>query len=327
MAVKRVALFAGSLIVPLALIALLFGLLGVTVGDFVRTLARTPAWLLAAVLAITFANQAISVVRWRAASRWLNPKAELVGWGPGLEATAWGSFIGQFLPLQLSMTMARWARSRNRTTVGATLYEQLFDLVVLLSAGGAATVMLAIRGSPEVALAALSLAIVAGCLGVRWLLAGGSLLASSVTLSHIAGASHVAHLIDPLRQASRAPARLLALMAGFAVLRLAILSLRVVLVASVFAGATDWVTTLIGYPIVGLALGVPFVPAGLGIADWSLTGVLILAGAAVPAAALTAAAVRVINIVTLGVTLLALLPFRAKSAQHGRIDRPAAVSS
>ena len=327
MTVKRIALIAGSLILPLALMVLLFGVLGVTLDELAGSLARTPAWLFAAVLMITFANQAISVVRWRAAARWLNPQAEIVGWGPALEATAWGSFIGQFLPLQLSMALARWARSRNRTTVGATLYEQLFDLLILLSAGGGAALLLGLRGNPEMAFVMLSLAIGASCLGVRWLLAGSSALASAISSSRLPAPAFVAELVDPLRQASGAPPRLLALMVGLAVLRLAILALRAVLVASVLIGALNWITVVIGYPIVGLALGVPFLPAGLGVADWSLTGILVLAGAAAPAAAMTAAAFRVINIVTLGALLLALLPFRARPAHGGRMDGPVTVSS
>ena len=319
---SRLTLIAGSFVVPLALMVLLFALLGVTLGDLVRTMAATPAWLLAATLAITFANQAISVARWRAASHWLNPKAARPEWGAALEATTWGSFLGQFLPLQLSMTLARWARSRNRTTVGATLYEQSFDLVILLSGAGAATLLLVLGCGAETALAALSAAVVAGCLGVRWLLSAGARMTTALGSSGLPGSMVLGRLAEPLRQASRAPAGLLAFMAGLSALRLVILALRVVLIASVFIGAVHWTTVAIGYPIVGLALGVPFVPAGLGIADWSLTGILVLAGAAAPAAAMTAAASRAINLLTLGVVLIALLPFRARGAAEPAIDQP-----
>ena len=61
--------------------------------------------------------------------------------------------------MQLAMTLARWSAVRTRTSVGATLYEQLFDFVILLSGASAAILLLVFRSDPTLAVAAFSAAI------------------------------------------------------------------------------------------------------------------------------------------------------------------------
>ncbi len=309
---RRLFLLAGSLALAITLMALLFELLGITFGDLARTLNSTPAWLALAVVVISLFNQVISVVRWRALSLWLAPNAPGIGWGAALKATSWGSFLGQFLPLQFSVTLARWAAVRSGTTVGATLYEGLFDFVVLISGACAAVLLLVIGINPELAFAAFCAAIVGGCLSIRWLFRLGSVAAAIIGEWKFPGSRFFARLAGPLDHASRAPANLLSCMVGWSVLRLAILSLRLVLVAGAFVGALDWTTVAIGYTVVGIALAIPFLPAGLGVADWSLVGILVLAGATAPIAATAAAAFRLLNIFSLGVLVIGLMPFRMK---------------
>jgi uncharacterized membrane protein YbhN (UPF0104 family) len=319
MTARRILLMVISFAVAMALMVLLFVVQRISIGDLVALLRTTPAWLLFVVLVITVLNQMISVIRWRTLSQWLNPNMPVIGWSRAFKATSWGSFLGQFLPLQLAVTLARWTAVRTGTTVGATLYEGLFDFVILLSGAGAGLLLLVFGLDPKLAFAVFCAAILAGCASIRWLFRLGGGAAARLAKSALPGAQFYARLIDPLDHASRAPASLLSFMVGWSVLRIAILSARIVLVASVFAGAMNWAIVAIGYPVVGIALAVPFVPAGLGVADWSLTGVLLLAGVAAPLAAATAAAIRLLNIFGLGVLIVALVPVRTKDGSRREI--------
>ena len=116
-------------------------------------------------------------------------------------------------------------------------------------------------------------------------------------------------MAGPLDLASKAPARVLAELTGWSIARMALLAFRLILIAMVFAPGIEVLLVAIGYPIVGLTSAVPILPGGLGLTEWSLTGLLVHAGAkGAAAAALIAIMVRLIVLAALMALCVVLLP-------------------
>jgi hypothetical protein len=322
---RRILLLAGSTGLAVALIALLFRSMRVGLDDLFVTLGTMPGWLLAAVCLLTFANLMAAVARWYTAAAWLSPTAPKIGYLAMLEATAWGAFLGQLIPPQFSMSISRWAAARNGAAVGVTLYEGLFDFVILGSGAVAALAALGFQTTNGASMLLFGLAILLGCISIRWMMAAGCKLAALLAATHLPGARLAAVLAVPLDRASQAPAGTLAALLAWSFFRMVLLSLRTVLIACILLPGIEWGTVAIGYPIVGLAISVPFLPAGLGLVEWTWTGLLVSAGALAPAAAIAAVSIRLVNLAALAIVVLALLPFRmgrspamqVKEAPHG----------
>lgn len=309
MPVGRIFLVCAVTALSVGLFGLMFRYAGIGITDVGRTLNSVPAWAMCAIVSLTFANQLVGAVRWRAAERWLSPAEQPVEWATALRTTIWGSFLGQLLPLQLAMPLARWAGVRTTRAVGATLYEQLFD-VILLAASAAAAALIILLGAPgAIAIGAFVLAIVFACALMSLLLRFASACAAR-SAALFPGRKPGSRLKEALRRASKAPPPLLAFMSGLAAFRIILMAARTVLVAVIIIPGIDYAIVAVGYPFVGMALGLPFVPAGLGIADWTLAGLLSLAGATVASAALATIALRIVTITAVTVLLAGSLFLR-----------------
>ncbi len=305
----RLALAAASLLLAGGLIAALIGYSGVGLTDIKRAAMTVPLWLFAAVIALTAVNQWISVLRWQTANRWFQPNAHPMPAIAMFEATTWGAMLGQFLPPQISMTSARWMATRKSSSVGVTLYEQLFDLVILGAGGLAALVLLASSVPSPMAFALFAAIIVGGCLSIRIVFGLGHHATARYGQSGLPLNTLAQRMATPLVQASQAPARVLAQLTALTTIRVALLGLRLIVISLLFAPGLDILQIAIGYPIVSLASAVPFLPGGLGLTEWAQTGLLVFAGAQSAAlAALIAIMVRLIVIAALAVICAALVP-------------------
>ena len=305
----RLALAALSLPLAAGLIAALIVYSGVRPEDIGRAIWSVPLWLFAAVIALTAANQWLSVLRWRAANRWFQPDTHSMPAIQMFEATTWGAMIGQFLPPQISMTSARWIATRQSSSVGVTLYEQLFDMVILGAGGMAALALLASSYSGGTALAIFLAIIALGCLSIRLVFALGGHMSARYAQTGFFLHGLAGRLADPLKQASQAPARVLIELCVLTIIRVALLGMRLIVIALLFAPGLDALGIAIGYPIVSLASAVPFLPGGLGLTEWAQTGLLIYAGAESTAlAALIAIMVRLIVVAALAVLCVSLVP-------------------
>ncbi len=305
----KIALAAFSLLLAGGLIAALIVYSGVDLTDIKRAALTVPLWLFVAVLVLTAVNQWISVLRWQVANRWFQPEAEPTPAITMFEATTWGALLGQFLPPQISMTSARWIATRNSSSVGVTLYEQLFDLVILGAGGLAALALLASSVSSSTAIALFAAIIAAGCLSVRLMFACGYHCAARWAKSGLTLSAFADRMARPLAHASKAPAKVLTQLTALTIIRVALLGFRLIVIALLFAPGIDVLLVAIGYPIVSLASAVPFLPGGLGLTEWAQTGLLVFAGAESTAlAALAAIMARLIITATLAVLCVALVP-------------------
>lgn len=325
----RLALAALSLLLAGGLIAALIVYSGVRLADIQRSVLAVPLWLFAAVVILTAANQWISVMRWQVANRWFQPEAERLPAVIMFEATTWGAMLGQFLPPQISMTSARWIATRRNSSVGVTLYEQLFDLVILGAGGLAALALLASSVSSATAFALFAAMIATGCLSIRLMFTIGHHAAARWAKSKLILHALADRMSAPLAHASKAPARVLAELTTLTVFRVALLGLRLIVIALLFAPGLDILLVAIGYPIVSLASAVPFLPGGLGLTEWAQTGLLVFAGTESAAlAALIAIMVRLVVIAALAVLCAALIPLSrlfqsSESARKSKTSAPA----
>ena len=295
-----------------ALIVALFIATGITIADVFAIIGKTPIEVLIGVIVLTLCNQLISVFRWRLLSGWFDPATAPPGWLAATRSTLRGSFVGQFVPLQLAMPLARWASHRDATSVNATLYEQLFDFILLGTAALAAMALLYFKVDMSLAIIGLAAAVAVTVLTIPAMLQVTARLSATFVSDKQASANRANQAVAILTRASHLPMTKLFVLAALSALRLVVLSVRTVIVIAIGASTASLAMVAIGYPIVGLALGVPFLPAGLGVADWSIAGLVMIAGGSVAAGAAAAVAIRVLNIAALGLLLACaeLLPMQ-----------------
>ena len=286
-----------------ALIVALFIITGITIADVFAIIGKTPIEVLVGVILLTLCNQLISVFRWRLLSRWFAPGIAPPGWLAATRSTLRGSFVGQFVPLQLAMPLVRWASHRDTASVNATLYEQLFDFILLGTAALAAMALLYFKVDMSLAIIGLAAAVAVTVFTIPAMLQVTARLSAIFVSDKQATANRANHAVAILTRASHLPMTELFALAALSALRLVVLSVRTVIVIAIGASTASLAMVAIGYPIVGLALGVPFLPAGLGVADWSIAGLVLVAGGTVAAGAAAAVAIRVLNIAALGLLL------------------------
>jgi uncharacterized membrane protein YbhN (UPF0104 family) len=220
-----------------------------------------------------------------------------------VEATTVGSLLGQVLPLQISVPLGRWLTLRGDSAgwvVRSSIYEQIFDLVALLAAGTAGMAALVLAPDLERGLAIAVFVALACLAGLRIGFRFGARVFRWLEVKF--GRSFAGPLAEVLDRAAAAPAGTLALLLGWSFARLAAVTLRAVVIAFAFVPGVSPFAVAAAYPAAGLATALPIAPAGLGLAEWSWTGLLVMLGAPLADAAVAALAFRVMN--TIALTLL-----------------------
>ncbi|MGI9394013.1 MAG: lysylphosphatidylglycerol synthase transmembrane domain-containing protein [Boseongicola sp.] len=293
---------AASFLLAFALLAVLFKVFKAQPQNVLDAATAVPPTVVLFVAVLSFANQLVGAMKWRISLRELSPDAKSISLFNMSEATAFGALFGQFLPPQISAAAARWAYSRQThragAVVGSTLFEQLFDFVVLLAAAfsGLAILGFGYQG------------IIAAFYFV--LLAAGALAAVRIGLKGIGAALHrsssdsLRALADAVLRAGSMSATNLLQLTGLSIIRLILVGLRACLIVIAIFPEIDPVVIALGYPVTGLAMAIPIVPAGIGAAEWTWTGLMVLAGAAAAPAAAASVVVRLINMIALAIVLI-----------------------
>lgn len=291
----------------LGLIYLMLRYLGVSLSEVLVALREAPVWMYMAVTVLTFANQIVGALKWRTAARWLATGKKEPSLFQLVEITSVGSFFGQIIPPQISAVIARWIiaqpeERRGGWVVKSTIFEQMFDLLVLVCVGlaGFSMIMLDVSGGAALGVVLLSFGV--GLAGLRLgLKVGGRLCLAASRLPF--GQALLANAAESFAQAYAAPRRVSVKLSLWSFLRLLLLALRAVVIAIVFAPAASPLLVAAGYPAVGLIAALPITPAGLGVMEWSWSGVLIASGAAAPNAAIAALGLRLVSLASLTVIM------------------------
>jgi hypothetical protein len=239
-----------------------------------------------------------------------------------VELTTFGEFFGQLVPVQLSTLVVRWVfLGREIRTSGfvarATVFEQTFDLILVIAGSVAAVAVIGLGLGPPAGLAVLAFLVAISLLALRACLRTGANIFRGLVQRHIwrgiAGA-----MSEGFGHAAAAPSAVLATLSLYSLLRLILVALRAMAVLAVFAPVTASWLVLLASPPIALLTTLPVAPAGLGVAEWSWSAVLVHGGTAVSVAAVAALAVRLTNIVALLVIVGAFLVVRG--VEFGRAE-------
>lgn len=319
------ALSAGA---GLFLIWLLFSSLSLSFGSALAVLFSAPVWLYAVVACCTLMNQVVGALKWRVAARYLARPVEEPGLDRMVELTCIGEFFGQLIPVQLSTLLARWflldEDARNSGYVArATIFEQGFDLIFVLAGSVAAVAVIGLGLPFPHALAATLSVLVLTALALRQCLLGGATLFRSMA-DHGFCVHASAPAAEGLSHAAAAPARLLLALSFYSLLRLFLVALRATAVFAFFAPqAASWLVFMAS-PVIALLTAMSIAPGGLGLAEWSWSAILILAGSAAPLAAIAALNLRLMNFIVLSLFITGIALRRASQGRRAQANEPGA---
>ena len=202
--------------------------------------------------------------------------------GLATSATATGALLGQIISIQVSVPIVRAWIARRRgigvhAAVGTSLFEQMLELVTLGFAAIASVVLIATSGSIWVALAALGALCICGTLAIRPTLALGATILNWLPAPTIlAGGKD--RLSTGLKLMSDQRASALGLLMAISLFRYAAITALNVGIMIAIAPSIDPMPLIIAFPIILLAASLPFLPAGLGAAELSWVGALVLQG-------------------------------------------------
>jgi len=312
--VKRVVRGGLLALVSVGLIYFLVSRAGLTWSALAHSIAGFAGWGLACYVVLTCANLALGSLKWLLVLRVSAPNQDLhPRLCEAMLATALGEFVGQAMPVQAGIALARSFASHLgvggslRGNLGTTIYEQLFDLIVLCVAACTGLLALTLHLGPigraglilPSILAAVFISLRLPALlavGARWLGKSPSVERSGF----FSGFREVA-----ARSTGISSLALLQL-TMLSILRYVANLMRVVVLLGALGMWAYAVPALIGFPLIQVAGVVPITPGNLGVIEWTWSAVLMSAGATLGAAALFAVTARMVNIVALSIVTLLL---------------------
>lgn len=304
-------------LIAFGLVVLLGRRAGLTIELVFHTIAVFPAWAFACYLALSAVNLVIGTWKWLLVLRTTTGEAGgQSGFLNALLTTTIGELLGQVMPVQAGIALSRSVAGRfgvgsgARANLGTTVYEQVFDAIVLAGAALTGIVGLALRPPPLgwvvlVALAATCSLVVSlrftflARIAVRII---GFCLSRQATWRGKLDA-----LAD---RAGQFDARVLAKLGLLSLLRyVANLGRVAVLVAGV--GLSPYTEpAIIAFPLILVIALIPITPGNLGIMEWSWSAVLVSAGAPISAAGLFAIVARVVSLLAAVLIVAVLVTIR-----------------
>lgn len=298
------AVWAGA---SLLLLVLLFRFLDTSAGEMAVTFLNTPVWLYFVIVLLTVVNQYLGALKWRVATRWLASGEHLPTLWVMTEVTTIGSLFSQFLPPQVSLIAVRWWTSnrflrRENKVVSSTLFEQIFDFLVLLIAGLAGAIFLLVNTPPYTIFIFAVVAFFIGLYLLRFLLFLGAFTSQSLgRIRFLRGFGTVSH--DAFLKAYEAPMPVSMRIAALSVAGFFCRAARIAVIVVAFAPSADVTQVLAAHPAIWFLVAIPVTPGGIGVVEWSWSGLLIAAGATASNAAIAAIAFRLLTIASLAVIL------------------------
>lgn len=273
----------------------------------------------ACVLVLTAANLAFGTTKWLRMTRALAPGNIRPGrFVDAMLTTTLGALLGQIMPVHLGVALTRSLAGRlgvggsPALNFGATVSEQLFDALILFIVGVISVLGLILSPSPGGWAALILLTATAGVFSsVRFLRLPVVLVKWLSALPFIQGPHP---LLPKLSTAASRIAELspsaFALQIGLSALRYVAMLLRAIIVLGALGMSAFAISAVIAFPLVQTIGLLPITPGNLGVIEWTWSGVLVYAGAAVNAAALFAVTLRIVTVAAQATLLMLLMAFR-----------------
>jgi uncharacterized membrane protein YbhN (UPF0104 family) len=194
--------------------------------------------------------------------------------------------------------------------LGTSALEQAFDVIVLVAIGSVSAVFLSLMtseaGSPVLALLLAGGLVAALTCAARpvWRLSA-RVMRAGAGCSRGRAQRALAALARGLDAANALDSRTLALVTGLSTLRFALLAALNVGVLHMLVPDVSLLALALAFPVVLFVNAVPIFPGGLGVAELTWSGALVVAGLSPAAAVVAALALRILG--TAG--FLAAVPF------------------
>jgi uncharacterized membrane protein YbhN (UPF0104 family) len=302
----------------LSLVVLLLGWSGISLAEAARRLLAAPIWLVGLFTLLTVVQNGLSAWKWHRVVERTRPQEHTSpSFALGLHCAAGANFLSQFLTPYLAAAAVRgWAlrQAGGKASFGAStsVYEQAFDLTVLVVIAVPTLVAWAVGGSFAQWLLLTVAALLAGAALLRVGLASRAI----AKLEGLAGKSprFAAMLRECVQRGLLAPTFLLELY-GISVARYLTLMLRLPLLVLAVGYPIALSDVLPSFTLVQAAQIAAITPGQLGIREWTWSGVLALRGYDLATAARFAIDLRIVGLVA---TTLAAVPvlwaLRAKGA-------------
>lgn len=307
--------------IGMAIIIALFNVSGLSFVRLGTIVLAVPLWFYIVLACLQTAILLLASVKWQIVLGQLPVGGRVLPLGDALAGTTLGALAGQVLPIQLVTPFVRaWVARPHQISasraVGTSVFEQVFEVVVLLSMGLLSTLVLIAKFGPV--LSALS-ALVIGLVVVSLITPVFKLLRqfSHWASGHLPAfaAKGSAAFENALHQASAFPQRILFQLTGLSFLRyLGIVVLNVWTISILLPGA-DTLLLALAYPTVLLVMSLPFIPGGLGIVEVTWIGVLIAQGVDPAEAVEVALSLRVISTIAFLAIAPLLIMFRTNLAE------------
>jgi len=296
-------LIMGSTLLGLSLVAAFLLLFGISLVDIGRIVAEVPPWVFL-VLAVTIGATVIAgSMKWQIAVRALSKESQDVPLSSAILATSFGVLLGQIMPIQIATATARAVVGIREnisamSSVGSTIYEQLFEVLVLMAMVtiSAAALLFRIHWSVLALAALLLITLLVVSTGVATSLAARAL---SVVVKGVPAflKGPVLRTEEALAACSNLDQNIVARMTALSVLRYILMVAGAVVMAKALIPAADPLTIALAFPAVQIAVNVPVTPAGLGLVEVTWTGLFLAAGSIAKEAAIAAVAMRLMNFI------------------------------
>lgn len=318
-ALKKTGVYLFWTGVGLAIIVALFSASGVSLADLGTIVLAVPLWFYALLAGLQAIILLLASLKWRIILGQLPVGGRVLPLGDALAGTSLGALAGQVLPIQLVTPIVRaWVARPHQISaaraMGTSVFEQVFEVVVLLSMGLISALVLVGQFGPAwsgFAALAAGLAVVFLISPVFRILRLFTLWASGHLPAGIANVS--AALATALQQAASFPQKILFQLTALSFLRyLGMLTVNVWTIAILYPNA-DIVFLALAYPTILLVMSLPFIPGGLGIVEVTWTGVLIAQGMPPAQAVQVALSLRLVSTIAFLAIVPLLVMFRTNA--------------
>ncbi len=291
---ERLRWSLAGLAAGLAILLVVLGASGATLDGLGNVVAGVP-WGVWPAIALTYA-----ILLGLAAWKWRIVLAETLAGrtvppGTALSATATGALLGQVISIQVSTPIVRaWAARRHgigaRAAAGTSLFEQALELLTLALAAAASVVLAASGERLWAAALALVVLLAVGTALLAPLLRLGAAILRALPFAP------AAMLADALAAAAAQRPAILRQLMALSLMRYVLLTALNVGVLMILVPGLDPVALAVVFPLILLVSSIPFLPAGLGLAEATWAGALALQGVDAVSAAEAALALRIVTL-------------------------------
>jgi len=292
---------AAALTLAFGMITLLFWWSGLGMNTLIDRLSRSAVWLLPAIALMAITQASLSALKWRLVlSAYGTDPDHIPSYGFCLFYSATSVLVSQFLPVHIATIAVRSfaAKRFSKISIGrgaaSSLFEQCFDVLVLLVFGIATLLTWLVQGNLGIWLGLVFLGLISGYLV---LLVLGRLRRIQLDTSGLfVPLQKALSLLDSHFSVSLFTPRLTAQLLGLSLLRYLTLIGRTPLIVIGMGFALPVAEMAQGFTLVQMTQFAAITPGNLGLQEWTWTGILALRGVTVLLATEFALSLRVFGI-------------------------------